>query len=693
MSSRAIEPLQISTTTPIPKSCAIEGEDLPEDEADETFAEGDEQIDMQAEDALRSRLIDGPITRSQALKVVRRMQEVLNKDCNQTKTSCRYSATVDMAARNLLRFMTGEDISPLVTPKKKRYEQQDEDYCDSFLIPTLRRKTTLETMRTIVSMHESGQSEKSICGKYKWFKRQYIDYFKKCIDRNGSRVQLFEKINEFVLQKFRQTRENYLPVHDRMLVEWGRQKAVELGVDFFKGAGRWVHDFKRRNRIASHKVTRYSSRTEREQREQDRMREEEFLEEFERQELFYPRHLIWNTDQTRFDYEITNKRTLSWVGERTTSVNVDSKGKLTHSYTAQPVISRDGRLIGKLFLIVQETNGDFGPQVGPRVRELEKKYGNIVVRPSKNGMQNKTILNGWIQDVLVPAMEQSIGDQDGATDINDDSIEGASQISDHSYLIAPNTDRQRYDCVDQVIRKNPMNGCTSPFNIFSPQAQANCQSEAKRREDLSALCMKPPNVLLVADSRPTLANSRYQAYLRTLGFLLEIIPPRLTDRLQPLDVGFNRQYKKFFKRIVELALHQGRMAEMTTRESVINLHSLIYNQFQAPVYRDMIRYAWHNTDRSYTDAELDQARVPPRMVQDIQFEFDQSKLCEHNCSNYAVVKCSYCGKLLCLRHFLERKCFHEIAGPSGSPTNRPTTPAYDDDDYDDDMAELPCRDH
>lgn len=69
---------------------------------------------------------------------------------------------------------------------------------------------------------------------------------------------------------------------------------------------------------------------------------------------------------------------------------------------------------------------------------------------------------------------------------------------------------------------------------------------------------------------------------------------------------------------------------MTTRETVINLHSLIYNQFQAPVYRDMIRYAWHNTDRSYTDAELDQARVPPRMVQDIQFEFDQSKLCEHD---------------------------------------------------------------
>lgn len=104
----------------------------------------------------------------------------------------------------------------------------------------------------------------------------------------------------------------------------------------------------------------------------------------------------------------------------------------------------------------------------------------------------------------------------------------------------------------------------------------------------------------------------------------------------------------------------------------------------------MIRYAWHNTDRSFAEAELDKAKVPPRMVQDIQFEFNRSKLCEHNCSNYAFIRCSHCGKLVCLRHFLDRKCFHEdIPGPSGITTPAPTRPSYDDDD--DDMAELPCH--
>lgn len=688
-----VKPLQVETTTPIPKQCHFEGEDFDEDEdeADETFAEGEEQIDLQAEDALRSRLIDGPISRSQALKVVQRMQEILNQNCNSSRTLCRRSATIDMSARNLLRFMTGDDISPPVTPTKKRYELRDEEYCDSLLVPTERYKMTLDAMKNIIQMKERGLSEKTIQAKYRRYKRQYYPYYKQCVERSGSRFHQFRRINGYVLERFRNARANYLPVHDRMLVEWGRKKAVELGVDFFKGASRWVHDFKRRNRIASHKITRYSSRTEREQQEEDQRREREFREEFQAQEKYYPRHLIWNTDQTRFDYEITNQRTLSWVGERTTTINVDSKGKLTHSYTSQPTISRDGKLIGKLLLVVQETNGTFGPQVGPRVAELERRYGNIIVRPSKNGMLNKTILDIWLNEVMVPSMMENMRDQDGDTDIDGDSRDSASTIFDESFLLTPNTDRQRFECEDFVGRGSLITECATSLIAFNPVSLITCPMLAQERQRQSIECSKPPNVLLIADSWPTLANERMRARLRQLGFLLQLVPPRLTPRLQPLDIGFMRQYKKFFKRIVETALHEGRMQEMTTREAVINLHSLIYNQFQAPVYQDMFRYAWHNTDRSFTEAELDKAKAPPRMVQDIQFEFDRSKLCEHNCSNYAVVRCSHCGKLMCLHHFVGRSCFHQdIPGPSGQTTPSPTTPAYDDDD-DDDMAELPCR--
>lgn len=94
------------------------------------------------------------------------------------------------------------------------------------------------------------------------------------------------------------------------------------------------------------------------------------------------------------------------------------------------------------------------------------------------------------------------------------------------------------------------------------------------------------------------------------------------------------------------------------RYGIINMQSLIWNQFLSPEYRPMLRYAWRNTDPGYTNSEL-QSRAPPPLVQDIQFNFNQSSLCEHNCTNYAFIRCSHCGKLMCLDHFLNRTCFHD----------------------------------
>ena len=34
-----------------------------------------------------------------------------------------------------------------------------------------------------------------------------------------------------------------------------------------------------------------------------------------------------------------------------------------HSYTIQPIISADGTLVDKLFLVLNEKNGEFGPNI------------------------------------------------------------------------------------------------------------------------------------------------------------------------------------------------------------------------------------------------------------------------------------------------------------------------------------------
>lgn len=135
------------------------------------------------------------------------------------------------------------------------------------------------------------------------------------------------------------------------------------------------------------------------------------------------------------------------------------------------------------------------------------------------------------------------------------------------------------------------------------------------------------------------------------------IPKRTTAELQPLDVDFNRQYKKFVKRVTEKAIQESRVDDITNREGLMNLHSLIWNQFSSSEYEDMIRHAWHNTDPDYGVEELS-SEPPGRMVQEVQFDFDPSDRCEFNCTNHAFIRCSHCGKLMCLQHFLQRSCFH-----------------------------------
>lgn len=49
------------------------------------------------------------------------------------------------------------------------------------------------------------------------------------------------------------------------------------------------------------------------------------------------------------------------------------------------MISRDGRLFPKALIVTQETDGNFGTILTKRIKELELKYKNIEVYPSKSG--------------------------------------------------------------------------------------------------------------------------------------------------------------------------------------------------------------------------------------------------------------------------------------------------------------------
>lgn len=128
--------------------------------------------------------------------------------------------------------------------------------------------------------------------------------------------------------------------------------------------------------------------------------------------------------------------------------------------------------------------------------------------------------------------------------------------------------------------------------------------------------------------------------------------------VQPLDVGFFRSYKRLLKRISEAALMDDRINDLTDRYGVMRINSLIFDQLSADVYQDLIRYAWRKTDPNFSADELTIGEPPPS-VDEINFNFKKREVCEHeDCTKDAFIRCSHCGKLLCLHHFLERQCFH-----------------------------------
>lgn len=93
---------------------------------------------------------------------------------------------------------------------------------------------------------------------------------------------------------------------------------------------------------------------------------------------------------------------------------------------------------------------------------------------------------------------------------------------------------------------------------------------------------------------------------------------------------------------------------------ILNMHSLLCNQFQAPVYNDMLRITWRITDLGFSNEELTLGNRKAALTKAIQFDFRGDLRCqEANCTNYAFVRCAHCNKLLCSSHFLNRTCFHD----------------------------------
>lgn len=127
---------------------------------------------------------------------------------------------------------------------------------------------------------------------------------------------------------------------------------------------------------------------------------------------------------------------------------------------------------------------------------------------------------------------------------------------------------------------------------------------------------------------------------------LKIIPKGTTGKIQPLDVFGFRIWKNYVKHFSDAVLLMNEDLNLHLRNNIIKLQSLTHNQLSSPRYRNLFKYSWYKS--GYIDTKPDDFENP------VEFGFGKRSNihCEiDGCTNVAIVKCSWCKKSLCLKHF------------------------------------------
>lgn len=404
--------------------------------------------------------------------------------------------------------------------------------------------------------------------------KNYIALWKRQILEGGTKIDKFNFIDDFVITKFHDARKEYKCVKEMHLRQWAIQASQSFrDTSFcFKASRHWAANFKNRHSIVSRKVTKLVSR--RKILTMDTLLEsaKQFQESIKLISSSFKPGLILNTDQVGFVYEFTENRTLSYKGEKETLATAKSPRNLvTHSYTAQYTINMDGKIVGDVFVCLQEASG----RLGPIVEETLIPVPNVTLTCSTSGKMTRSLCEYYLDKIILK-------------NVHEDFVLILDSYGGHT------------------------NAC-SYANRFGVDGNPNCT--------------------------------------------LKIIPENCTDICQPLDTTFHRQLKYFARAIsAEFTLNNSsninRVDEITTRNNVLRMQSLLHNQLSASIFEDMIKYSWFSSG-------LTDERPIFLTVSEVCFSFlsDDKKVCEI-CSSARFLKCAHCQKILCFNCFFYEYHFH-----------------------------------
>ena len=451
----------------------------------------------------------------EAAKVTQAASDILNGRL----TGTRLSPRMDPRAIDLIRMATGVQLtSPITTttlsPIKRRLppaSADDEDYdprtpkklCGK-KIGNIADDFTQEQAKKIVEMADVKKwSPKTIQKNFRKYQKWMLARIRKIAAGESTRNKQAQ-IDQYVAEQFAARRNpGTTIVRGWMLRNWAGQKARELGHDF-KASDHWLRNFKNRHGIGSRKITDKIGRSKMRNAESIDAAAQAMRIQFTGMRHMFRDRLILNFDQSGFAYEISADRTLSYKGESDTILRVDQANKATHSYTVLPLISREGRAVGKLLICLQESGGRFGPRVSQQVAAAEQRLGNIVVQASASGKMSTELMTQWIQSVLLAYIDpiDPLLDESSVNQHNETADEEAAHVRLLANELMPSE-------VGQLIHDRTHSNDLGGSNSSRPFYQL-------------------PRALIVGDSWTGQTNYRVRELLRDQLVDILVLPPGTT---------------------------------------------------------------------------------------------------------------------------------------------------------------------
>ena len=226
---------------------------------------------------------------------------------------------------------------------------------------------SFDYMQNVVNYmkENSGHSAKTIMTRFRLIKyEKLVNRIWNYMEKNGTKRQKLFDVTKHCYAMFKEARDAKSPVHDSDIRRWALHRAEEIGLLNFVASPVWVNRFKRKYRISSRKICKFTSFRKEVEREEIENQAIEFLLKFQDDYANFPRDKIFNSDQCGFRYTEMGNRTLSHTGEKKTAVAIrPNLSTMTHSYSIQPTISMTGKMKTPLFIVLKEKGGQFGPRV------------------------------------------------------------------------------------------------------------------------------------------------------------------------------------------------------------------------------------------------------------------------------------------------------------------------------------------